>query len=103
MKEFLTRVFSDPTTVRKFVVAFFGAISVAIAQGLLPENWSSWVTVVVAFLTSVGVYGVPNKEDSPTEAQLRLRANTERGAINILELLVIVLVIVLILVIVGVI
>lgn len=103
MREFLTRIFSDPKTVRKFVTAFFGALAVAAAQGLLPNNVATWLTVVIPFLTAIGVYGVPNKEDPPTEAQLRLRANTERGSISIIEVLVIVLVIVLILLIVGVI
>lgn len=66
MREFFRRLFSDSATVRKYLVALVGAISIAIAQGLLPISWSGWVTVVIGFLTSIGVYGVPNKEDNTT-------------------------------------
>lgn len=102
MREFFTRLFSDPATVRKYLAALFGFIGVAIAQGLLPESWSAWVTVIVSFLSTLGVYGVPNKADPNPHIYTYPETSTERGAINVLELLVIVLVIVLILVVVGV-
>lgn len=70
MKEFFVRLLSDPATIKKFVVAFVGALGVALSEGLLPDTWGSWITVLVAFLTSIGVYGVPNKEDSPTGQRL---------------------------------
>lgn len=91
MREFFQRVLGDPATVRKFVVAFVGAVGVAISQGLLPEAVTSWFTVVVAFLTALGVYAVPNAKD-PINVNQRLGINTERGAITVVEALLIVLV-----------
>ena len=106
MREFVTRLFSDPATVRKFVVAFVGAVAIAISEGLLPNTWSGWVTVISGFLTSLGVYGIPNKDDSPEllsrNNQIQSRINLERGAVSVIEVLVIVLIIVLILLLVGV-
>lgn len=63
MKEFFTRVFKEPRTVVKFFVALVGAVGVAVSLGLLPESVSKWVAVVVAFLTSLGVYGGANEGD----------------------------------------
>lgn len=105
MREFITRLTSDPSTVRKFVIAFVGALTVALAEGLVPESWGSWLTVVVSFLTAIGVYGVPNASDKPTAASYRLRDLTDRGSVSIsdvLVVLVIVLIVVLILVLAGV-
>lgn len=105
MREFVTRLLSDPATVRKFVIAFVGALSVALAEGLVPESWGSWLTVVIAFLTSIGVYGVPNADDKETVAAARLKTISDRGSVtisDILLVLLVVLVLVLLLVAVGV-
>lgn len=101
MREFFQRVLGDPATVRKFVVALVGAVGVAISQGLLPEAVTSWFTVVVAFLTALGVYAVPNAKD-PVNVNQRLGISTERGSVSVIEVLVIVVLIILILVLVGV-
>jgi hypothetical protein len=63
MKEFVARLLSDPKTVRKFVVAFVGAVAVAVSLGVLDKSWSNWLAIVISFLTSLGVYAAPNSED----------------------------------------
>lgn len=63
MKEFFDRLFNDPATVRKFLVAFVSALGILISEGLLPENISHWVTIVIAFLNALGIYRVPNAKD----------------------------------------
>lgn len=64
MREMLNRLRDDPQSANKFLVALVGAISTAISEGLLPDAWSSYVTVAVVFLTALGVYQVPNKEET---------------------------------------
>lgn len=64
MSEFWNRLRNEPQTAKKFLVALVGAISTAISEGLLPDSWSSYVTVTVVFLTALGVYQVPNKEET---------------------------------------
>jgi uncharacterized membrane protein YadS len=44
----------------KFIVALIGAV-VTSGVNLIPEEYSQWLTVVVAVLTAVAVYAVPNK------------------------------------------
>lgn len=50
---------------RKFLVAFLTAVTTAATLGLLPDPYSSWVPVLVAFLGALGVFAVPN--ETPTE------------------------------------
>jgi hypothetical protein len=45
---------------QKFVVSAVGAIGVAVSLGLLPDSVGQWLAVAVAFLTSYGVYRIPN-------------------------------------------
>lgn len=61
MKEMYNRLMQNPDTARKFVVALLGAVLVAVSQGLLPAAVGDWTTVVVSFLTALGVYAVKNE------------------------------------------
>lgn len=61
MRNLVKSLLNDPRTVAKFVVALVAAVVIAVSQGLLPEAVGGWTTVVVAFLTALGVYAVPNK------------------------------------------
>lgn len=63
MRELIKRLVSNPATVRKFLVALLGAVTIAIGNGLLPPEASDWVEVVTPFLTAYGVYRVYNRED----------------------------------------
>lgn len=64
MKELLRRLWNEPATVRKLIVALVGAVVVAVSVGLVPGAVGDWVTVISAFLTAIGVYGLRN---SPVE------------------------------------
>ena len=64
MREMIRRLVHDPATVRKFITALVGAAIVAVSQGLLPAAVGDWLTVLVTFLTALGVYVIPNKGDS---------------------------------------
>lgn len=44
----------------KFVTALLGAVSLAISEGLLSAEVNAWLNIIIAFLTSLGVYGVKN-------------------------------------------
>lgn len=68
MKEFFDRLFRHPDTVVKFIVAFVGAVGVAVSLGLLPDTVGKWTAVIIAFLTSLGVYGGNNKTDAESAA-----------------------------------
>jgi hypothetical protein len=46
---------------RKFVVALAGAAAVAVSVGVVPEAVEPYITVALAFLTSLGVYVAPNE------------------------------------------
>lgn len=65
MKEFFVRLAKQPATVKKFIVAFVGAVGTAISLGLLPDSFGKWLAVVVSLLSSLGVYGVRNADDTP--------------------------------------
>ena len=56
--------FSD---VRKFFVAFAGVIAQIIAANVLDDRIQSWAVAVLALLTAVGVYEVPNTNSKETE------------------------------------
>lgn len=45
---------------RKFIVAATGAASAAISQGLIDGTAAKWALIAIGFLTSIGVYVVPN-------------------------------------------
>lgn len=45
---------------RKLVAALIGAVTEAVSLGLVSGPASKYLAVVVAFLTAVGVYAVPN-------------------------------------------
>lgn len=64
MREMFTRLWNDPKAASKFIAALIGAVVVAVSVGLLPASVSGWVAVVSAFLTALGVYAVPNKEET---------------------------------------
>lgn len=68
MKQFVVRVFKQPKTVVKFFVALVGAVGVAVSLGLVPDDAGKWAAVVVAFLTSLGVYKGANAPDSRTDS-----------------------------------
>lgn len=55
------------TRYAKFITALIGALVVAVAEGLVPDEAARWVPVVVAFATALGVYAVPN---TPPAGQL---------------------------------
>lgn len=61
MRNLIMTLWNDPATARKFIVALLGAVLVAVSQGLLPALVGDWTTVVVSFLTALGVYGIRNK------------------------------------------
>lgn len=45
---------------RKLVTAGVGAAAELVSLGFLPNQAQSWVAAVVAVLTTLGVYAVPN-------------------------------------------
>lgn len=49
---------------RKFITAVLGAALSAVSLGLLDGTAAKWVTVSIAFATSLGVYTVPNSENT---------------------------------------
>lgn len=63
MNELFKRMMNDPATARKFITALIGAAAVAVSVGLLPAEYNDYVTVVIAFATSLGVYAVPNEKE----------------------------------------
>jgi hypothetical protein len=63
MKQFLNRLINNPATVRKFLVAFLTAVTIAVGNGILPPEVSDWVEVVMPFLGAVGVYRLYNSKD----------------------------------------
>lgn len=66
MREMFNRLWNDPKTANKFIAALIGAVVVAVSVGLLPASVSGWVVVVTAFLTALGVYAVPNRQERNT-------------------------------------
>ena len=46
---------------RKFIVAVLGAITTAVTLGLLSEDYNKYVAVAAVFLSSLGVYAIPNE------------------------------------------
>lgn len=46
---------------RKLIVALVGALSQALALGLLPAPGDHWAAVVIALATAAGVYATPNQ------------------------------------------
>lgn len=48
----------------KFLVALAAALGVVASSGLLPEPYSTWVTVAVAALGAGMVYLVPNETEA---------------------------------------
>lgn len=61
MKEFWNRMTSNPESARKFIAAIIGALTTALAVGVLPQEYAGWLTIAIAFLTALGVYAVPNE------------------------------------------
>lgn len=65
-------VFTGPGF-RKFQMVLIGVALAAASQGLLPDDISTWVLLVVGVLTATGVYAVPNKslpqDDPKAEAE----------------------------------
>ena len=49
---------------RKFIVAVLGAISVAVSDGVL--DTADLITTILAALSALGVYVVPNELPPPT-------------------------------------
>lgn len=49
----------------KFIVAILGA-AVTAGAGLIPDDTLNWIAFAAAILTAVGVYAVPNKDDTVT-------------------------------------
>jgi len=50
------------TKARKLAVALVGALVQVVQMNVLPEKYEAWATGIVAFLTAVGVYAVPNED-----------------------------------------
>jgi hypothetical protein len=50
------------TKARKLAVALVGVIAQVIQLNLVPEKYEGWALGIVAFLTAVGVYVVPNED-----------------------------------------
>ena len=48
------------TTARKFGAALLGVLTMAVTQGLIPEEWRPWAAVLVALGTALGVYSAGN-------------------------------------------
>ena len=62
MRELVTRLWNNPETARKFLVALVGAVVVAASNGLLPPDIAVWVNVFGPFITAGAVYQVRNEE-----------------------------------------
>lgn len=45
----------------KLIAALVGVVSQLVALGVVDESVNEWVAVVIALLTALGVYVVPNK------------------------------------------
>lgn len=70
MRELWNRMTSSPETARKFVAALIGALTTAVAVGVLPNEYNAYVAIAISFATALGVYAVPNEglaEDEDTE------------------------------------
>lgn len=46
--------------VRKAAVAAAGIVGQVVAAGVIPDSYLPWTSILIAVLTAVGVYGVPN-------------------------------------------
>lgn len=57
----------SPAQMRKFLVAFVAFVANLVAQGVLPESVSPYVTAVLAALAAVGVFVVPNAKPEDPE------------------------------------
>jgi hypothetical protein len=75
VKEFIYRLRKRPATVRKFFIAFAGAVATAISLGLLSDEVGKWLTVIISFLTTLGVYKVPNDGDRIPPSDTPARAD----------------------------
>lgn len=50
---------------RKAIAAAVGALAEIVALGVLPEQYQSWATTLIAVATAAGVYAVPNEPPAP--------------------------------------
>jgi uncharacterized membrane protein len=65
-----------PAQYAKSVIAVIGlAVTVASALGLAQEHW---VSIVIAILTALGVYTVPNKSQVPDLGSPGIRVPPDR-------------------------
>lgn len=62
MVQMFKTLMNDPKAAMKFIVALIGAVLTAVTLGLLPAAVGDWTAVLIAFLTALGVYAVPNKQ-----------------------------------------
>lgn len=49
------------TKARKLGVALVGAIGQVVQMNVLPDKYNAWAAGIIAFLTALGVYAVPNE------------------------------------------
>lgn len=47
-------------SIRKFLVALVGVLTEVVAATILPPEWEVRIIILIAVLTSLGVYAVPN-------------------------------------------
>lgn len=63
MRELATRLWTEPETARKFLVALVGAAIIAASNGLFPNDIATWINVLGPFITAGTVYAVPNRKE----------------------------------------
>lgn len=63
MKTMLTRLWNDPASVRKFILALVAAVIMAVSLGVLPASVGNVVVIVTAFLNALGVYAIRNDHE----------------------------------------
>ena len=61
-------------SIRKFIVAFIGALVTLVTQGFIEGDAAKLVAIIVIFATSFGVYVVPNTVN-PTPMKDHLERN----------------------------
>lgn len=54
-----------PAQMRKGIVAAVALVLQLIALGVIPEDVQPYVSAVIAALTAIGVYVVPNEQPAP--------------------------------------
>lgn len=57
--------------VRKAAVAAAGIVGQVVAAGVIPDRYLPWTSILIAALTAVGVYGVPNAPIDQTKGPAR--------------------------------